>query len=416
MDMAVVGLGYVGLPLVVEATQAGLAVVGIDTDAGLISSLGSGRSHVEDISDGEVSNALSAGFTPTTDPTALANVGAIIITVPTPLDRGMPDLSAVELASRSIGDHLQEGQLVVLESTSYPGTTEEVVKPILEDRSGLDAGTDFHLAFSPERIDPGNPIFGLRNTPKVVGGIDPASTAAAVSLYGKFCQEVVPVSGTREAELSKLLENTYRHINIALVNEMAVFCQDMGIDLWEAIRAAATKPFGFEAFYPGPGVGGHCIPIDPNYLSSRVRDLGYPFRFVELAQEINNRMPTYVAERAQRLLNREKKPTNGSKVVLLGVSYKANISDVRESPAIDVARKLLKLGAVISYVDPHVERFSVDGIELERRTDWLEAVRSADLTVLLSAHSAFDLETITENARLLLDTRGITSGPRVERL
>lgn len=416
MDMAVVGLGYVGLPLVVEATQAGLAVVGIDTDAGLISSLGSGRSHVEDISDGEVSNALSAGFTPTTDPTALENVGAIIITVPTPLDRGMPDLSAVELASRSIGDHLQEGQLVVLESTSYPGTTEEVVKPILEDRSGLDAGTDFHLAFSPERIDPGNPIFGLRNTPKVVGGIDPASTAAAVSLYGKFCQEVVPVSGTREAELSKLLENTYRHINIALVNEMAVFCQDMGIDLWEAIRAAATKPFGFEAFYPGPGVGGHCIPIDPNYLSSRVRDLGYPFRFVELAQEINNRMPTYVAERAQRLLNREKKPTNGSKVVLLGVSYKANISDVRESPAIDVARKLLKLGAVISYVDPHVERFSVDGIELERRTDWLEAVRSADLTVLLSAHSAFDLETITENARLLLDTRGITSGPRVERL
>ena len=416
MDIAVVGLGYVGLPLVIEATKAGLSVVGIDTNTSLISDLQSGHSHVEDISHEDLTQALNAGFTLTADAVAIAGVGAIIITVPTPLKRGMPDLTAVEHASCAIGDHLQAGQLVVLESTSYPGTTEEVVKPILEDRSGMTAGRDFHLAFSPERIDPGNPVFGLRNTPKVVGGIDETSTASAVSLYGKFCEEVVPVSGTREAELSKLLENTYRHINIALVNEMAVFCQDMGIDLWEAIRAAATKPFGFQAFYPGPGVGGHCIPIDPNYLSSRVRDLGYPFRFVELAQEINNRMPMYVAERALRLLNREQKATNGSQVVLLGVSYKADISDIRESPAIDVARQLLKLGAIVSYVDPHVERFSVDGIDVERRTDWLEAVRGADLTVLLSAHSAFDLQTITEASRLLLDTRGITSGPRVERL
>jgi len=416
VDVAVVGLGYVGLPLVVEATRAGLRVLGIDTNQQVISALAAGRSHVEDISNESLAAALASGFTPSVDPSALARVDAIIITVPTPLKRGMPDLSAVEHASASIGDCLQPGQLVILESTSYPGTTEEVVRPILEDRSGLIAGEDFHLAFSPERIDPGNAIYGLSNTPKVVGGIDEASTAAAVALYGKFCQEVVAVSGTREAELSKLLENTYRHINIALVNEMAIFCHDMGIDLWEAIRAAATKPFGFQAFFPGPGVGGHCIPIDPNYLSSRVRDLGYPFRFVELAQEINNHMPAYVAERVLRLLNRAQKPTNGSNVVLLGVSYKANISDVRESPAIDVARQLIKLGARVTYVDPHVERFSVDGIELERQTDWLEAVRSADLTILLSAHSAFDLETITETSRLLLDTRGITSGPRVERL
>ena len=416
MDIAVVGLGYVGLPLVIEASRAGIGVVGIDTNAHLVTGLAAGHSHVEDISDDALAQALAAGFTPTTDPAVAAGVGAIIITVPTPLDNHLPDLTAVRAATTAIGEHLQPGQLVVLESTSYPGTTEEVVQPILEERSGLKAGTDFHLAFSPERIDPGNPTFGLRNTPKVVGGIDAASTAAAAALYGAFCDEVVTVSGTREAELSKLLENTYRHVNIALVNEMAIFCYDMGIDLWEAIRAAATKPFGFQAFYPGPGVGGHCIPIDPNYLSTRVRDLGYPFRFVELAQEINNQMPAYVAERVLRLLNRHKKTTNGATIVLLGVAYKADISDVRETPADDVARHLLALGASVSYADPHVERFVVDGRELERHDDWMEAVRTADLVVLLAAHTAFDLDAIVAAAPLMLDTRGVTSGERVARL
>ena len=416
MDIAVVGLGYVGLPLAVAASGAGIAVLGIDTNADIVSDLAAGRSHVEDISDAALGRALAAGFKPTTDPATLGEVEAIIITVPTPLDNHLPDLSAVREAAQTIGDHLQPGQLVILESTSYPGTTEEVVQPILEDRSGLIAGEDFHLAFSPERIDPGNPRFGLRNTPKVVGGIDEESTAAATALYGKFCEQMVPVSGTREAELSKLLENTYRHINIALVNEMAIFCHDMGIDLWEAIRAASTKPFGFEAFYPGPGVGGHCIPIDPNYLSTRVRDLGYPFRFVELAQEINNQMPAYVAERVLRLLNRHKKTTNGANILLLGVSYKADISDVRETPATDVARRLISMGALVSYTDPHVGRFSVDGHKLERHDNWIEAIRQTDLAVLLVAHSAFDLAAIVEKAPLLLDTRGIVAGERVERL
>lgn len=416
MHIAVVGLGYVGLPLVIEASAAGIEVVGIDTNAELISGLTAGRSHVEDISAAALGRALAAGFTPTTDPAGAADVQAIIITVPTPLDNHLPDLTAVREATRAIGEHLQPGQLVVLESTSYPGTTEEVVQPILEERSGLKAGTDFHLAFSPERIDPGNPNFGLRNTPKVVGGIDQASTDAAAALYGRFCEQVVTVSGTREAELSKLLENTYRHINIALVNEMAIFCHDMGIDLWEAIRAAATKPFGFQAFYPGPGVGGHCIPIDPNYLSTRVRDLGYPFRFVELAQEINNQMPAYVAERVLRLLNRHKQTTNGANIMLLGVAYKADISDVRETPAEDVARHLISLGASVSYADPHVERFVVDGHDLERHQDWMEAIPQTDLVVLLAAHTAFDLNAIVEAAPLLLDTRGVVSGERVARL
>jgi len=416
VDIAVVGLGYVGLPLVVEASKAGIGVLGIDTNADLVSGLATGRSHVEDVSDGTLGQALAAGFKPTTDPATLGEVEAIIITVPTPLAHHLPDLSAVREATATIGDHLQPGQLVILESTSYPGTTEEVVQPILEERSGLIAGEDFHLAFSPERIDPGNPRFGLRNTPKVVGGINGESTAAAAALYGRFCEQVVTVSGTREAELSKLLENTYRHINIALVNEMAIFCHDMGIDLWEAIRAASTKPFGFEAFYPGPGVGGHCIPIDPNYLSTRVRDLGYPFRFVELAQEINNQMPAYVAERVLRLLNRHKKTTNGANILLLGVAYKADISDVRETPATDVARRLITMGALVSYADPHVERFSVDGHELQRHEDWIGAIRETDLAVLLVAHSAFELEAIVEDASLLLDTRGVVAGDRVERL
>jgi nucleotide sugar dehydrogenase len=416
MKLVVVGLGYVGLPLAVEASRAGIEVSGLDINADVVSGLASGRSHIEDISPGDVAEALAAGFIPTTDPDVIGEADTIVITVPTPLTDHLPDLSAVEAAGVSIGKRLQAGDLVVLESTSYPGTTEEVLQPILEEHSGLVAGRDFHLAFSPERIDPGNPKFGLRNTPKVVGGIDVASTAAAAALYERICDSVVAVSGTREAEMAKLLENTYRHINIALVNEMAIFSREMDIDLWEAIRAAATKPFGFQAFYPGPGVGGHCIPIDPAYLSARVRDLGYPFRFVELAQEVNNRMPAYVVARAAELLNAYHKPVNGSLVLLLGITYKADVADTRETPARAIAHRFMELGAQVTYADPHVDSFDVHGRELKGVMDAAEAAAVSDLTVLLANHAAFDLNAISERAQLLLDTRGVFTGPNVERL
>jgi nucleotide sugar dehydrogenase len=299
---------------------------------------------------------------------------------------------------------------VVLESTTYPGTTDEVIRPMIE-KSGLVAGEDFHLAFSPERIDPGNPVYGVRNTPKIVGGLTPACASAAAAFYGKFVETVVQAKGTREAEMAKLLENTYRHVNIALVNEMAVFCNELGIDLWDAIECAATKPFGFQAFRPGPGVGGHCIPIDPNYLSYKVRSLGYPFRFVELAQEINDRMPRYVVERVQQLLNREGRALKGAKILVLGVTYKADIADQRESPARPVARRLLRLGAELSYHDPYVRSWQVDGADVPRAgDDLIAALAAADMTIVLAAHSAYNTETLRRHARLIFDTRGLTRG------
>ena len=285
VDLVVIGLGYVGLPLVAEATSVGLSVVGYDIGQGVVDSLNGGRSHVDDISGDDVARMLAGGFRATTDEAAVGEPDTIVICVPTPLSEADgPDLTAVRAAAQTAGRLLHRGTLVVLESTTYPGTTDELVRPILEKASGLSAEVDFHLAFSPERIDPGNPVYGLRNTPKVVGGLTPDATAVAARFYGKICDAVVEAKSPREAEMAKLLENTYRHVNIALVNEMAVFCHELGIDLWDAIRCASTKPFGFQPFYPGPGVGGHCIPIDPNYLSYKVRTLGYPFRFVELAQ------------------------------------------------------------------------------------------------------------------------------------
>src|SRR5690606_5789886 len=284
-DLAVIGLGYVGLPLAHEATRAGLTVTGLDLSEAVVDGLNAGRSHIDDLSDTDIERMREAGFAATTDASRLAGASTIVICVPTPLSaEGGPDLGAVTSAAASIAAHLTPGTLVVLESTTYPGTTEEVVRPILEE-SGLIAGADFHLAFSPERIDPGNPSFGVANTPKVVGGLTEECERRAAAFYNRFVEQVVRARGTREAEMAKLLENTYRHVNIALVNEMAVFCQELGVDLWDSIACAATKPFGFQAFYPGPGVGGHCIPIDPNYLSYKVKTLGYPFRFVELAQE-----------------------------------------------------------------------------------------------------------------------------------
>lgn len=415
MDLVVIGLGYVGLPLAREAARAGLRTGGLDRDARVVAGLKAGLSHIDDVSPAEIEEMLEAGFVPSLDESVLDGARTVVICVPTPLSpEGGPDLTAVRAAAETVARRLEPGTLVVLESTTYPGTTEEVVRPILET-SGLVAGEEFHLAFSPERIDPGNPVYGVRNTPKIVGGLTQACASEAAAFYGKFVDRVVQARGTREAEMAKLLENTYRHVNIALVNEMAVFCNELGIDLWDAIDCAATKPFGFQAFRPGPGVGGHCIPIDPNYLSYKVRSLGYPFRFVELAQEINDRMPRYVAERAQQLLNREGRALKGAKVVLLGVTYKADIADQRESPARPVARRLARLGADLSFHDPFIESWQVDGAEIANAgADLPAALEAADLAIVLADHAVYDAETLTRHARLLFDTRGRTRDAQSE--
>ena len=409
-DVLVIGLGYVGLPLAAEAVRSGLAVTGYDISQQLVDGLMAGHSHISDVPSSEVTLMVGSGFRATTDEAAIGSPRVIVICVPTPLqpDYG-PDLAAVRAASAMAARLLRSGVLVVLESTTYPGTTEDVVRPLLEAGSGLRAGQDFFLAFSPERIDPCNRDFGIRNTPKVVGGLTPACTDAAAVFYGKLCDQVVRAASAREAEMAKLLENTYRHVNIALVNEMAVFCHELGVDLWDAIRCAATKPFGFQAFYPGPGIGGHCIPIDPNYLSYKVRTLGYPFRFVELAQEINGRMPSYVVDRMAELLNRHAKPLNGARVLLLGVTYKKDSPDMRESPAAAVVRKLRTRGALVSFHDPLAPQWSVDGIEVAREDDLRAGLSGADLVALLQAHSAFDLEEIERLASVLFDTRGVSS-------
>ncbi|GAA2085152.1 nucleotide sugar dehydrogenase [Actinomadura alba] len=415
MDLVVIGLGYVGLPLVREACRAGLRVGGLDRDNRVVAGLKAGLSHVDDVSADEVEAMLATGFTPTLDEAILEGARTVVICVPTPLSvDGGPDLTAVRGASETVARNLATGALVVLESTTYPGTTDEVVRPILE-KSGLTAGQDFHLAFSPERIDPGNPVYGVHNTPKIVGGHTPACASAASAFYGKFVETVVQAKGTREAEMAKLLENTYRHVNIALVNEMAIFCNELDIDLWDAIDCASTKPFGFQAFRPGPGVGGHCIPIDPNYLSYKVRSLGYPFRFVELAQEINDRMPRYVVERTQQLLNQQGKALKNADILILGVTYKPNIADQRESPARPVARRLQRLGANLTYHDPYVATWDVDGVEIPNAgTDLVEALRSADLAIVLADHSVYAADTLREHARLLFDTRGRTRGLPVD--
>lgn len=405
-DVVVLGLGYVGLPLAQEAARAGLSVIGFDINDAVVNGLNEGRSHVDDLSDDDIAELLRHGFRATTDESAIAEADAAVICVPTPLaEDGGPDLRPVISATRTIARQLHPGMLVVLESTTYPGTTEEVVRPILEE-GGLVAGRDFALAFSPERIDPGNPVYGMKNTPKVVGGLTPECTDRAAAFYGRFVDTVVPAKGTREAETAKLLENTYRHINIALVNEMAKFCQELGVDIWDVIRCASTKPFGFQPFYPGPGVGGHCIPIDPNYLSYKVKTLGYPFRFVELAQEINASMPGYVVRRTQDLLNEKGKALRGSKVLLLGVTYKPDIHDQRESPAQPLAKHLLNFGAEVLYHDPYVPTWQVNGEQLQCVPDLDAALESADVTILLQPHSSYDLAAIAKQARLLFDTKG----------
>jgi UDP-N-acetyl-D-glucosamine dehydrogenase len=408
VDAVIVGMGYVGLPLAREASTAGLSVIGFDVNPEVVDGLNHGRSHVDDLADADVVEMLGRGFFATTDVGELRRARTIVVCVPTPLSGdGLPDLGPVRAAAASVAEHLQPGMLVILESTTYPGTTDEEIRPILE-AGGLVAGTDFALVFSPERIDPGNQNFGPKNTPKVIGGHTSACADAADAFYSRFIDTVVRTKGTREAETAKLLENTYRHINIALVNEMARFCHDLHIDLWDVIDAASTKPFGFQAFRPGPGVGGHCIPIDPNYLSHRVRArLGYPFRFVELAQEINAGMPSYVARRIQDQLNVDGKPLRGSVVLLLGVTYKPDIGDTRESPAIPLAKTLIQQGAKLRFHDPLVKQFAVSGYEVARIDDVYESLAEADIGVLLQDHRSYDVEAMAAVSRRFFDTRGV---------
>lgn len=416
--VTIVGQGYVGLPLAQAAVAAGWRVYGLELSEELVTSLNSGRSHVDDLSDADLQQMVDGGYRATTDASCVGESSVVVICVPTPLgEAGAPDLGAVEAACRSVGPNLSEGTVVILESTTYPGTTDEVCLPILEKEAKLTCGEGFLLAFSPERVDPGSKHFGVTNTPKLVGGSTPESTTAAADFYRSFVDEVVELSGTKEAESAKLLENTFRHINIALVNEMAKFCHELGIDIWEVIRGAATKPFGFMKFTPGPGVGGHCIPIDPNYLSYEVRkELGYPFRFVELAQEINNSMPAYVASRIMDLLNAERKAVNGSKILILGVTYKPNIADDRESPSVLLAEALTRKGADISFHDPFVATWRLEHGVYECVDDLDAALADADLTVLVQAHDAYDPSDIASRAQRLFDTRGLTAPGEAHRL
>lgn len=417
MHIVILGQGYVGLPLAQGASAVGLKVTGFDTNSSTVTSLNAGQSHVDDLSDEDLQEMLSAGYTASADPSVISDADVVVICVPTPLeDSGGPDLTAVAAATKTIARYLTSGTLVVLESTTYPGTTEDLILPILEE-SGLTIDNDFNLAFSPERIDPGNEEYGLKNTPKIVGGVSGASSVAARDFYSRFVDRVVVTRGAREAETAKLLENTYRHVNIALVNEMARFCHELDIDLWDVIGAASTKPFGFQAFYPGPGVGGHCIPIDPNYLSYEVqRKLGYPFRFVELAEEINNSMPKYVVERVQDALNDAGKPLRGSRVLLLGVTYKANIADQRESPARPVADLFRGKGSDVAFHDPRVRLWDTDEGELRVVADLDYEVQNADVVVLLQAHREYDVERLAGLASIFFDTRGVTRSTGAIRL
>lgn len=418
----VVGQGYVGLPLAMRACEVGYDVVGFDVDPARVERLAGGESYVGDISSDRLAAALAAGrYHPTTDPGALAGFDLAVITVPTPLRDGDPDLTYIEDAARLLATHLRPGACVVLESTTYPGTTDELVAPLLEAGSGLVAGADFHLGYSPERINPGDPHATLEGTPKVVSGIDAASLARVQAFYDDIVVRTVPVSGTREAELTKLLENTFRHVNVALVNELAMFAADLGIDVWEAIDAADTKPFGFMRFEPGPGVGGHCLPIDPSYLAWKVQDeLGAPFRFVELANDINDFMPEYVVRRLGAGLHERGRLLEGARVLIVGLAYKPETGDAREAPALRIAGLLARLGAVVHAADPYVvdEVHGLDpAVGLVRVELTPAEVAAADAVVVVTPHAVFDLDVVVAHARYVLDTRRrLAKAPHVEHL
>jgi nucleotide sugar dehydrogenase len=413
--LVVVGQGYVGLPLAMRAVEAGFDVVGFDVDTTRTKRLSDGDSFIEDVSDERLAEALRSGrYLATSDAEKLRGFDVAVIDVPTPLKDGDPNLSYVMDAARALAPHLTQGATGVLESTTYPGTTEELVAPILEEGSGLSAGRDFHLGYSPERIDPGNDTWQLHNTPKVVSGIDDPSLEAVEGFYGRLVERTVAVSGTREAELSKLLENTFRHVNIALVNELAMYAADLNINIWEAIDAASTKPFGYLRFTPGPGVGGHCLPVDPSYLSWKVRrSLGMPFRFVELANDINEHMPDYVVRRLMLAFNRTGRAMRGANVLLLGLAYKRNTGDAREAPGTVIAQLLAALGAEVRIADPHLHGGST-AFEVVEATP--ELLSTTDAVVIVTDHDAFDYELVQRHAAFVLDTRNRVSGPNVEQL
>lgn len=405
--IGVVGLGYVGLPLAVEKAKAGYRVIGFDIQQKRVDMVNQGINYIGDVVNSELEKIVNIGrLIATTDYSRIAEVDAVAICVPTPLDRHQqPDISYVEGSAKEIAKYMKKGTLVVLESTTYPGTTEEVLKPIFE-QAGFQCGEDFFLAFSPERVDPGNKQFKTKNTPKVVGGVTPVCTRLASTMYRNVLEsDVYEVSSPKVAEMEKILENTFRNINIALANEMAILCHKMGIDVWEVIDAAATKPYGFMPFYPGPGLGGHCIPIDPFYLTWKAREYDYHTRLIELAGEINNSMPEYVVNRCMHILNQEGKPIRGSKILVLGVAYKKDIDDYRESPVILILEMLDELGADWTVVDPHVKEFKFKG-RLEATAEMtVDMLQQADLVILTTDHSWFDYELIAEKAKIVFDTR-----------
>ena len=404
--IGIVGLGYVGLPLAMEFARAGFRVLGFDVSKRAVDGLNAGRSHVQDVPSADLAAFVKAGkFAATTDLARLNEPDVVSICVPTPLSKTKdPDVSYVLAATNSVKLTLRRGQLIVLESTTYPGTTRELMLPALEG-TGLKVGEDFFLAFSPERVDPGNPTWNTHNTPKVVGGITETCRRVSMAVYQPAIERLVPMSSCEAAELVKILENTFRSVNIGLVNEMAIVCDKLGVDVWEVIEAAATKPFGFMKFMPGPGVGGHCIPLDPHYLAWKMRTLNYRTRFIELAGEINAAMPEYWVARAVDLLNDQGKAARGSQVLVIGVAYKKDIGDIRESPALDVIRLLERRGAVVSYHDPHVPTLKEDDIDLKSVPLSPESLRAADCAIIVTDHAAVDYAVVAQHARVVVDTR-----------
>ncbi len=403
-DLGVIGLGYVGLPLVVESCNSGLKVFGYDNNSDKVKKLQNGSSPIEDISDEMLKRALQKDLIISDSPEALKDCEYIVISVPTPLTDYQPDLSYVKAAARTIAENISKDQVIILESTTYPGTTIEVLIPEIESISELKAGKDFYVGYSPERIDPGNETWNFKNTPKVISGIDDNSTKKIKNFYEKIIDEIVEVSGTKEAEMVKLLENTYRHVNIAFINELAILCNMLDIDIWEVVEAAKTKPFGFESFRPGPGVGGHCIPIDPNYLSFKTRQIGKPVRFVELAQEINNTMPSYIVSRILEKMNSIQKPMKNSNILILGVAYKKDISDTRESPSIDIIENLISKGVNVSFYDPYVETLELN-VSVNKERD-INNFGNYDLILFHTAHSEFSKINFQEIEVPIFDATG----------
>ena len=414
--VGIIGLGYVGLPLAVAFAKAGLRAVGYDVSHRVVDLLNRGNSHIQDVAAADIASLVKAGrFVATSDESQLHDVDAILIAVPTPLAKTRdPDMSYVISAAKTVGRQARAGQIIVLESTTYPGTTRELLQPVLE-QAGLTIGDDVFLAFSPERVDPGNPTYHTTNTPKVVGGITPSCTEVGAALYGACIDPVIMVSTAETAELVKLLENTFRSVNIGLVNEMAIVCDKLGVNVWEVIDAAATKPFGFMRFTPGPGIGGHCIPLDPHYLAWKMRTLNYKTRFIDLASEINSQMPAYVVEKVAHALNEDRKPVNGSRVLVLGVAYKRDIDDVRESPALDVIRLLEEHGAEVAFHDPFVSLVRDEGHEMHGVALSDDELDRADAVVIVTDHTQLDYQRVVDRAMLVVDTRNATAKTNASR-